>query len=347
MPFFRFLAFFCCVLLLAACGRAEPRTAVLQGKTMGTAYTVKYLAESDLNLPDDAAVQAQLDALLEEVGRQMSTYREDSEISMFNRRSAAEGAMTVSADFAAVAAEAQRLNRLTLGGLDVTVGPVVNLWGFGPDKNPIRIPIDAELAEADAWTGWDKIRLHPQGQDGSAQLEKRHDRVSLDLSAIAKGFAVDKLAQHLDSLGVRHYLVEIGGELRGKGRNARGIPWRVGIERPQPAQGGAAQIVVALDNRALATSGDYRNFRTAADGSRLSHIIDPKTRRPISHNLASVSVVADSAMTADGLATGLFVLGAEQALAVAEQNGLAVFLIVQDGGSLETRMSSAFRALSD
>ena len=156
---------------------------------------------------------------------------------------------------------------------------------------------------------------------------------------------MDKAAGELEKLGIRNYLVEIGGELRGRGRNAAGKSWRVGIEQPNVVQGSAAQVIVALDNQSLATSGDYRIFHTDPQGKRLSHIINPKNRRPISHNLASVSVVADSAMSADGLATGLFVLGDAEALKVAEKENLAVFLIIRDEKGYHTQMSGAFKRL--
>lgn len=335
-----------CGLLLAACG-GGPQTATVSGETMGTTYTVKYTAEAGQKLPDPQKMQADFDRILQEVNRQMSTYREDSEISRFNRMPAGTD-MAVSADFAAVLAEALRLNRVTEGALDVTVGPLVNLWGFGPGQSPRQNPTPEQIRLAEKQVGTDKIRLGKTPGRPSEQrtlLGKQAEGVYLDLSAIAKGFGVDKLAAHLDSLGIGNYLVEIGGELRAKGRNPQNRTWSVGIEQPLPAHKQAAQIVVPLDNRALATSGDYRNFRTDASGRRLAHIIDPKSRRPISHNLASVSVVADNAMTADGLATGLFVLGADKALETAEKNRLAVFVIIKTENGFETKMSAAFRQI--
>ena len=228
----RFSSLFACLLvlfaaLMAACSAAQqPRTVTLSGQTMGTTYTVKYIAPADARLPDSAQVQRQLDALLAEVNRQMSTYDTASEISRFNRLGEG-GQLDISADFAQVLGEAVRLHSLTEGALDVTIGPVVNAWGFGPDKSITRAPDAAALAAARQQAGLDKIRIEPQTH--GARLTKLADGVALDLSAIAKGFGVDKLAQHLEGLGVRQYLVEIGGELRGKGYNAQGKPWRVGI----------------------------------------------------------------------------------------------------------------------
>ena len=310
---------------------------------MGTTYTVKYLTDS--NTSPAQPTQAELDALLREVNRQMSTYQTDSEISRFNQMKAAQGAMSISNDFATVVAEAIRLNQFTEGALDVTIGPLVNLWGFGPDKRIHKTPTSAELAQTIPNIGIDKIHLTLPQANQAAQLSKATDHVYLDLSAIAKGFGVDKIATYLEQLGIQNYLVEIGGELRAKGKNPQQQIWNVGIEQPQILQKQTSQIVVPLNNQALATSGDYRNFQIDSTGKRLSHIIHPQTQQPISHQLASISVIADNAMTADGLSTGLFVLGEERALALAEQHQLAIFLIIKTEQGFETKMSSAFQKL--
>ena len=337
-----YLLFFGTMLfLLAACGK-QAQTVTLQGETMGTTYTVKYLSDS-LDLPKPEIMQAQIDNVLQEVNRQMSTYQADSEISQFNQLRETHRPLKISQDFADVTAEAIRLNQMTQGALDVTVGPLVNLWGFGPDKEITYSPGKAEIDQAAQAVGIDKVVLANDGE--SATLAKTQAGIYLDLSSIAKGFGVDKVAQHLEKSGIRNYLVEIGGELHGKGRNASGEAWRVGIEQPNMVQGSGTQIIVPLDNQSLATSGDYRNFHLDANGNRLSHIINPQTRAPIHHKLASISVIADNATTADGLSTGLFVLGEEKALALAEQHGLAVFLIIYDGNSYKTEMSSAFKKL--
>lgn len=176
-------------------------------------------------------------------------------------------------------------------------------------------------------------------------LSKKTSGLYLDLSSIAKGFGVDKLAEHLESLGIEHYLVEIGGEIRGKGQNLQGKFWNIAIEKPEFAQGSSSQITLPLHNLAMATSGNYRNYFEDEQGKRLSHIIDRKTLRPIDHNLASITVLHPSTMTADGLSTGLFVLGAEKALAVAEREQLAIFLIIKTANGYETKMSSKFAEL--
>lgn len=332
-------------IILSACSKQTSQTVTLQGQTMGTTYTVKYLSDGIKDLPSPEKVKTQLDDLLKEVNRQMSTYQPNSEISQFNQMKETGKPLPIKDDFAYVVAEAIRLNQITDGRLDVTVGPLVNLWGFGPNKELTYNPSKAEIEKASQMTGITKIKLTPSQNGHAATLSKSNPNVYLDLSSIAKGFGVDKLAHHLEGLGINNYLVEIGGELHGKGRNAQGEPWRIGIEQPNIVQGGGTQIIVPLDNQSMATSGDYRNFHIDKNGKRLSHIIDPFEHAPISHNLASISVITDNATTADGLSTGLFVLGEEKALKLAERENLAIFLIIQSENGYQTKMSSAFKKL--
>lgn len=329
-------------LFLTACEKA-PEQIILQGKTMGTTYTVKYIDNGEVkNLASAETVKSELDKLLIEVNNQMSTYQNDSEISRFNQLKEANQAVEISKDFAKVVQEAIRLNTVTEGALDVTVGPLVNLWGFGPDKRLNKVPSAEQISERSTYVGIDKIVLKIED---TPHLSKSEPNLYLDLSSIAKGFGVDKLAEHLEHIGISNYLVEIGGELRGKGKNLQGLDWRIAIEQPVMAQGQTAQITVPLHNLAMATSGNYRNYFEDEQGNRLSHIIDPKQLRPVSHNLASITVLAPTTMTADGLSTGLFVLGAEKALEVAEREKLAIFLIIKNGEAFETQMSSEFKKL--
>lgn len=278
-----------------------------------------------------------------EVNNQMSTYQQDSEISRFNQLKEANQAVEISQDFAKVVAEAVRLNKMTEGALDVTVGPLVNLWGFGPDKRLNKVPSDEQIKERSSYVGINKISLKT---DSKPMLTKSEPNLYLDLSSIAKGFGVDKLAEHLEKIGLSNYLVEIGGELRGKGKNLQGLDWRIAIEQPIMEQAQSVQITVPLHNLGMATSGNYRNYFEDENGNRLSHIIDPQKLSPVSHNLASITVLAPTTMTADGLSTGLFVLGAEKALALAEREKLAIFLIVKSGDKFETQMSSEFKKLT-
>lgn len=333
----------CLAIFLSACDK-KPQQIKLEGKTMGTTYHITYIDDGKIeNLPKPVEVKKQLDTLLIELNNQMSTYQKDSKISLFNRSQEINKPFIVCDDFARVVKEAIRLNKVTEGALDVTVGPLVNLWGFGPDKRLNKEPTEEQIAERAKSVGIEKIRV--EEQNNHQALFKQDPNLYLDLSSIAKGFGVDKVAEHLHKLGLHNYLVEIGGELRGKGLNTSGKPWQIAIEKPTFEQGSSAEIVVPLRNQAFATSGNYRNYFEDEQGNRLSHIIDPKKLEPIQHNLASITVIADTAMTADGLSTGLFVLGADKALEVAEREKLAVFLIIKKGQEYETKMSSEFKRL--
>lgn len=331
-------------LLLSACSEEKTEQVTLTGQTMGTTYAIKYLTSSAKTLPTPENMKQQIDTLLLEVNRQMSTYMPTSEISQFNQLNKDPMSMVISDDFAKVVEEAIRLNKVTHGALDVTVGPLVNMWGFGPDKTVQKRPTIEQIEQARSIVGVDKLSLK-KGANNTSQLSKTKEGLYLDLSSIAKGFGVDKVAEHLEQAGISNYLVEIGGELRAKGKNAAQQIWRVGIEQPEFAQAQQAQIVVSLNNLSMATSGNYRNFHMDEQGRRLSHIIHPKTAEPINHQLASITVIHPSAMTADGLSTGLFVLGEQEALALAEREGLAVFLIIKTPQGFITKMSSGFQNL--
>ena len=334
-------------LFLTACDKA-PEQVALSGRTMGTTYHIKYIDNGKIkNLPSTEDVQKQLDATLKEVNNQMSTYQKESQISQFNQYRSVNSPFSVASDFGIVVEEAIHLNKVTEGALDVTVGPLVNLWGFGPDKRLNKVPSAEQIAEKAKSVGIEKIAVQFENADkqGKALLTKQDPNVYIDLSSIAKGFGVDKVASELDKLGLENYLVEIGGEIYGKGNNLKNQPWTIAIEKPEFSQGTSVQIVVPLHNLAMATSGDYRNYFEDEQGNRLSHIINPKTLGPVSHKLASITVFAPSTMTADGLATGLFVAGPEKALEIAERENLAVFLIIKNGNGYETKMSSVFAKL--
>jgi thiamine biosynthesis lipoprotein len=302
---------------------------------MGTTWTVR-LAEF---LDDEAAaaVEGAIEVELEKVDAAMSTWREDSELSALNRHRDTTP-VALSADTAAVLAEALRIGDVTGGAFDVTVGPLVQAWGFGTGQAEDP-PSEAKVRELQAATGLDKLRLDP----GAGTVAKAVPTVEVDLSGIAKGYAVDRVAEALEALGHERYMVEVGGEVRARGRNSDGQIWRIGIERPDAVRG-SLQRIVPLDDAALATSGDYRDFRIV-DGVRLTHILDPREGAPVHHRLASVTVLHPSCTTADALATGLMVLGPDEALALAERRGLAVLLLVRDGrGGFEERSSAAFEA---
>ena len=277
-----------------------------------------------------------------DVNAKMSTYIKTSELSQFNQNTQTQTPIEISSDLAKVIKEAIRLNKLTQGALDVTVGPVVNLWGFGPEKRIEKQPTEEQLAARQAWVGIDKLTLTEKA--GKFYLTKAIPELYVDLSSIAKGFGVDQVADYLESLQIENYMVEIGGEIRAKGHNSEGKPWQIAIERPNFDGSQIAQQIIGIKDLAMATSGNYRNY-FEQDGIRFSHEIDPHTGRPIQHALASITVLAPSSMTADGLSTGLFVLGEKKAMEIAEQENLAIFMIIKEGKGYRTEMSSAFKTL--
>ncbi|OOF59495.1 FAD:protein FMN transferase [Rodentibacter myodis] len=330
------------VFTLSACNK-EPEVITLSGKTMGTTYHVKYINDGSVN-EKTQKVYDEIELVLKDVNTKMSTYIKDSELSRFNQNTQINTPIKISQDLAKVLAEAIRLNKITEGSLDITVGPVVNLWGFGPEKRPERQPTAEQLAERQAWVGIDKITLDLNGKVPT--LSKSVPQVYIDLSSIAKGFGVDQVADKLEQLNIQRYMVEIGGEIRAKGKNIKGKPWQIAIEKPTMTNERAVNNVIGLNDMAMATSGDYRIY-FEENGKRFAHEIDPKTGYPIQHHLASITVLAPTSMTADGLSTGLFVLGEEKALEVAEKNDLAIYLIIKTADGFETKMSSAFKKLTE
>lgn len=327
----KWLVAFASLLVLAGCEKPVEQIH-LSGPTMGTTYNIKYIAAEGQPSPQD--LQVEIDRLLEEVNDQMSTYRKDSELSRFNQSESLE-AFEVSPQTATVVKEAIRLNGLTLGALDVTVGPLVNLWGFGPEARPEVVPTDAELSERKAMTGIQHLTA-----DGN-MLKKDIPNLYVDLSTIAKGWGVDVVADYIQSQGILNYMVEVGGEMRLKGLNREGVAWRIAIEKPSVEERSIQEIIEPGD-MAVATSGDYRNY-FERDGVRYSHIINPATGKPINHKVVSVTVLDASSMTADGLATGLMVLGEEQGMKIAEQNNIPVFMIVKTQDGFKEMASTAYK----
>jgi len=328
---------FCVALLLFVRSRpsSEPdeRLTVFSGPTMGTTYTVKLV-----DLPSSADAQRLEEEIrreLELVDRLMSTYRADSELSQLNRFEGT-GWFEVSPETAAVIHQAVCIGRLTQGAFDVTVGPLVNLWEFGPDGGAHRVPSAEEIGLVKGRVGPGKIevRLSPPA------VRKRREDVYVDLSGIAKGFAVDQLARHLENRRIENYMVEVGGELKARGHNHRDQPWQVAVESPL-AGTRAIERIVPLGDRAMATSGDYRNY-FEKDGLRYCHIIDPRSARPVSHRLASVTVLAPSCTRADALATGLFVLGPEAAYNLALKEKLPVLLLVKTAAGFSEKSTPDF-----
>ena len=328
-----FLLSVICFLPLASCQSEQPPALhEFSGLTMGTSWSVMINAGA-LPLPRQQ-LKAQLDSILDRVNGEMSTYLPESELSIINAAHST-GPIPVSRPLMQVLEAAHEVSRLTRGGFDVTVAPLVNLWGFGPEQD-FTVPGEEQIDAALRLAGYEYLRLDP----AALILEKAQGGISIDLSGIAKGHGVDRVADYLDSLQLDDYLVEIGGEIRAQGVNREQAPWQIGIEQPVAGQRGV-QRIIELDNLAMATSGDYRNF-FEQDGIRYSHTIDPRTGRPISHGLASVTVLHSSAMQADAWATGLLVLGPEQGYATALENGLAAYFIVHGEPDFEEISTPAF-----
>lgn len=320
-------------LLLSACGDPALRLVQLSGSTMGTSYHVK-LVGMPANL-EKKSVNAQIQHTLDELNAQMSTYDSASELSRFNTTRSIDWVET-SKDLAAVVRLARHVSELTGGAFDVTVAPLVDLWGFGPVDTGDRIPSISEIDAALARTGY--IHISARGQPPA--IRKDLPDLHIDLSAIAKGFAVDRVTEVLESLDIANYLVEIGGELRGRGHNETGGHWRIGIE--QPSSGNReVHTVITINDVGVATSGDYRNY-FEKDGVRYSHTINPRTGRPITNRLASVTVIGYSTAEADALATGLMVLGPEDGYRLAEREGIAACFIVHTDGGFTDRQTTAF-----
>jgi thiamine biosynthesis lipoprotein len=326
------------VISLTGCEQAtkdkNQQLVIFSGLTMGTTYTVKINSpESKL---DRAVVAEQINLRLNKVNDQMSTYLETSDLSLFNR-SKSEDWIEIPAELYSVIKESLIINELSNNSFDVTIGPVVNLWGFGPDKQSTIIPDETTIDEALQRVGSHNIHLGAE----TYTIRKDNPELYIDLSAIAKGFAVDLIANYLDELMLNHYMVEIGGEIKTKGNNPNNKIWQIGIEKPLDDQR-TVQTIVALDNTGMATSGDYRNY-FEKDGIRYSHTIDPSTGKPITHKLASVTVLHPSAMTADAMATALLVLGPEQGLELAVKENIAALFLVREKDNFIEKMTPRFK----
>ena len=289
---------------------------------MGTSYAVK--VNPNTTEIDESTVAENIQKILQKINDQMSTWQESSILSEINRTHNTDW-FTIPEDIYIVLKEADRINKLSMGAFDITIGSVVNLWGFGATPKDRLIPEKVLIQKALQNSGHRHLHLCTM----PFTVKKDRPNIYLDLSAIAKGFAVDKIALYLDSIGFKDYLIEIGGELKAKGVNLDNNAWQIGIEKPLFNQRKIQQII-KLENISMATSGDYRNY-FEHEGIRYSHTIDPRTGRPIAHKLASVSVLHPSAMTADAWATALLVLPPEIGIDLAEQQNLAALFIMREG----------------
>ena len=306
---------------------------------MGTVYTVKI---SGTNLPSAsrASLQKAVDDRLHEINRQMSHYQPDSEISRFNR-APANVAFSISPEFTKVMRFALELNRLSNGAFDPTLGPVVNLWGFGEKSSQQKVPNDKELQSALAKTGCQHLKITDKNE-----LIKDIPELSLNLSAIAKGYGTDAIIQLLIQNGFTNCYASIAGEVRVLGQNPRGNRWQIGVASPVTHwnEDNSMATVVSLSDQAISTSGDYQKFFTDPQGRRLCHIIDPSTGWPVQNKVGGVSVIATNSMTADALSTVLFVMGPDKGLKFIEAwtHTAAIFILRESENSYRQISSSRF-----
>ncbi len=322
------------VAALAGCSfQEEEKVWEISGGIFGTTYHINVVLPQD-----DAKLKILAHGIrseLERVDNAMSTWKQDSELSMLNHKQDQSSWTALSAPLFEVISRAQDVSAFTGGAFDVTVGPVVNLWGFGPDARPKTTPPEEALADLLEVTGWEFLEL-----DAETRSIRSKKPQYIDLSGIAKGYGVDVVARYLDTEGIQAYLVEIGGEVRTRGRKPDGAIWRLAVETPSE-QARQVNKIVALDNRSMATSGDYRNYYES-EGQRYSHTIDPDTGRPISHQLASVTVISDDCMTADALATAFNVMGFDRAMGLATRENIPAYFIVRGEAGFEVHSSPAF-----
>ena len=319
-----------CLCVLSGC-QGERVTTRLAGVTMGTAWHVSIV---DIDSAQRIELQEQIQQVLDAVNEAMSTYLPDSDLSRFNRAPVAE-CIKVTAHTWRVTKAAIDVARQTGGAFNPGVATLVELWGFGANTPQQGVPQQHEIDDARQKSQLSQLML-----DQSQRALCKKGPITLDYSAIAKGYAVDEVAALLDRRGFEDYLVEVGGEVKTSGLNADRQHWRIGIEKPQLGRG-VVLAAVSLSGDAVATSGDYRNYREV-DGRRYSHTIDPVTGMPVMHQLASVTVVMPSAMEADAYATALNVMGPEKGLAFALQRALPVYMVVKSAEGFEARHSPAF-----
>lgn len=309
---------------------------VLEGKTMGTFWRVSVVG---VDAKSASALQTKIQTQLDADDQLLSTYKNDSALMRFNQ-SKSLSPWPVNEAMADIVTSALRIGQKTQGAMDITVGPLVNLWGFGPDKQPVQIPTQAQIDAAKANSGLQHLTVINQGKQ--QYLQKDLPDLFVDLSTVGEGYAADHLAQLMEREGIARYLVSVGGALNSRGMNAEGHPWRVAIQKPTDREN-AVQAVVDINGHGISTSGSYRNYYEL-NGKRLTHVIDPQTGRPIEHNLVSVTVIAPTALEADGWDTGLMVLGTEKAKEIVRREGLAVYMIIKEGEGFKTWMSPQFES---
>lgn len=328
------------LLVLVACTKKAdlPEAVLLDGKTMGTTYSVKYYPAP--TTPGREEMLREVEQTLLAVNREMSTYMPESEITRFNSLTTVDSWFKVSPGFHWVTKVALALAEKSQGIYDPTIAPLVNLWGFGPNKSKV-VPTAEEIAKAQERVSYNKIIAH----ETEPMIRKTDVSVTLDLSSIAKGWGVDQVGRLLEERGVKSYMVEIGGEVRTMGGKPDESLWQIGISTPESDNINGIQKIIELKSQALATSGNYRNF-FEKDGKRYAHILDPRTGMPAMSDIASVTVIDKNAdcTQADGLATALLAMGSVAAKEFATNNNLTVYIISHiDDGEFTEWMTPDFK----
>ena len=308
---------------------------MISGRTMGTTYHISLATSADESI-DIQQMQQNIDSRLEHINQLMSTYIKDSELSKINQ-APADTWVNVSAETAQVIQSAQQISTKTHGAFDITVGNLVNLWGFGPDINLYAIPDEERLQATLKESGHSKVKV----QLSPPRIMKAHSSVYIDLSGIAKGYAVDQIAELLGDSGCPNHLVEIGGEIRSGGVKRENTSWNIGIERPISGERSVQKAIKTRDTTAMATSGDYRNY-FEYKGKRYSHTIDPTNGYPIIHKLAAVSVLHTSCMLADAYATAFMVMGPERSMDFAREHNMRIYMLVKRENGFVPLTSPAF-----
>jgi thiamine biosynthesis lipoprotein len=319
--------------VLAGCGNGD-RLERFDGPTMGSHYSIQYVRNA--STPGPKAVQAEVENILAEVDRQFSTYRSDSDTERFNALPAGR-CQVMPGPILELVRVGERLSSQSEGAFDLTVEPLLNLWGFGPQAREEKVPTTEALAEVRQRVGHTHLRI-----DGD-QLCK-DVAVELDFNSIAAGYAVDTIAAKLEGMGIHSYLAEVTGELKAAGKKLDDSPWRIALEEPRDDQQ-VAQRVIAIDGYGVSTSGDYRNYFEQG-GRRYSHTFDARTGAPVLHTLASVTVIHPSALMADGLSTLLLILGPERGWDYAQTHDIGAFFVIRADTGFVTRTNQAFERLA-
>ncbi|MFZ6044531.1 FAD:protein FMN transferase [Pseudomonas sp. CR3202] len=317
--------------LLYGCGE---RIEQLSGPTMGSTYSIQYVPTAQT--PDSQRVKAEVEKILGALDQQFSGWRGDSVVSRFNDLPAG-GCQAVPEDMRRLLEYGESLSRESGGAFDLTVLPLMNLWGFGPQSRGEKVPDASALERERARVGHQHLRLDGDKlcKDVAAQL---------DFDSVVAGYAVDRVSDRLAALGIQAYLVEITGELKAAGRKPDGSPWRIALEVPTGGSEQQVERAIALDGYSVSTSGDYRNYFEEG-GQRFSHTFDPRVGRPVKHALAAVTVVDPLGLHADGLSTVLMVLGPDEGYAFAERHDVAAYFIMRQGQGFVARATPRFESL--